>query len=343
MINLNLIDTTRDNPSSAANKTNSNFTEVKQNFDSLKTLVDANTNKTGISISQASAISTNTQKVSADGSINTHSDVQINNPQDGDSIKYNSQNNQFENVAAASAGVPGVINLGMSTGWVNMTFTDDLNIRVGAYSSTALVVVKNGKTRRFERTTDFPLWNSMSSVSCVVFQNKLLLLGRNTATSPDQWAIYMIDGVDNLDTATVSQLNTAGFIASSNNALSMSANGLGQVFINYDGGNTTNIMQIRKATLSAQGFTDVATTTLSGSSLITSPSSFTIGANDEIIVTDTGEDMAQFSSNGTLIKEVANIFLLGYNYLRTYKEDTNRYLYQTNTSAVTPEFLFGQV
>jgi len=89
MATITPIDTTTDTPASAATKTNDNFT-------SLESDVDTNTAKTGITAQQASDITTNNAKVSADGSINTHSDVDASSPANGQALVFNSSTEKWE-------------------------------------------------------------------------------------------------------------------------------------------------------------------------------------------------------------------------------------------------------
>jgi len=89
MATINTINTATDTPASAATTTNNNFT-------SLETDVDLNTAKT--SYTDSAAVALNTAKVSADGSIDTHSDVDVTTtaPVDGEALKYNSSTEKWE-------------------------------------------------------------------------------------------------------------------------------------------------------------------------------------------------------------------------------------------------------
>ena len=81
-------------------------TEVSNNTD-----VALNTAKTGITAQQSSDITTNNSKVSADGSIATHSDVDLTGLVDGYILKYNSTSGNWE-PAVDEAGAGGTLTTG---------------------------------------------------------------------------------------------------------------------------------------------------------------------------------------------------------------------------------------
>ena len=89
MATINTINTATDTPASAATITNDNFT-------SLETDVDLNTAKT--SYTDSAAVALNTAKVSADGSIDDHSDVDTTTtaPVNNDTLSFNSSTEKWE-------------------------------------------------------------------------------------------------------------------------------------------------------------------------------------------------------------------------------------------------------
>ena len=91
MATITNINTATDTPASAATKTNTNLAN-------LNAEVVANNAKVGITPAQASAITANTAKVSADGSINTHSDVDtVTTPPANDNVlAWNSSTEKWE-------------------------------------------------------------------------------------------------------------------------------------------------------------------------------------------------------------------------------------------------------
>lgn len=225
---------------------------------------------------------------------------------------------------------------------IPIAYTDNLDIKLHLYSTTTLTIVNGSQTRRFVTATDFPGTNSTIG-NAIIANNKVYIW--RYQSSPAAWKLFAIEGVDNLATATITEVDISGVYAmlSGTSNLRIGFDGT-HFYFNYGGGQTgKTAYDVRKCSIASNVLTTVSDFTLDTATYVAglnASGTWVVDRAGNFHGTDTGEDWAMWDATGTLIHDYNVFHPAGFNYLDHYFDGTNSHLYigQSNNNYPSHKF-----
>lgn len=222
--------------------------------------------------------------------------AELTSPTNGDIVTYNSTANEFQLAQPAEVvNKPGVISYDI-TGNSAMAclYIDEEAIVARNGTSTFYVSTAGNSIQSRDTSNEFTGNNNIRSA--VVLNGYIYVLLSNSTPDPDEYELWRYDLTDLTSSPTQITFGVTNPLTDGNITILMSSDGT-DFYFTYIAGNSANVYDIGRYTLSGTVLTYASTISLSDSSTI---ASFTRLSTGEIVIRDGSGYLKDYNSSGTL-------------------------------------------
>ena len=259
----------------------------------------------------------NDAKISASGSIETHSDVDFTGKAEGMLPTYNASSGKWEAADPAPVNIPTPDVIKMIIGNDKSAdfqfFTDDTDVKFSTTATEGLRIYKNGQYREFLKTeiggADVDTINGVSFLNDDVY----VITSDNTVFVK----MFRINGYDDLSTATVTEIDVTTnsvFSVTNANSIRFSMDKDGAIYIS----NIFSGPDIRKTSIASDVLSIDSNINFTGTITAVAFGGLGISLTGDIIVSDSSANYERYNQSGVSQEYVTGFFTSGAPYMLSY-------------------------